>query len=207
MKYLDLTLPTPEENLALDEALLERCESDPGEETLRFWEPQNYFVVLGYSNRLKKEVKLDSCRKDGIPVLKRITGGGAVLQGPGCLNYSLILRTDRDPAFRSIASTNLEILNRHREALLPVVGPVRIRGSTDLTLDSRKFSGNSQRRKRKALLYHGTFLLHFDLPLMERYLPLPSREPDYRAHRSHSDFLVNLGICPAAVKEMLRRCW
>src|SRR5689334_4783234 len=98
MKLLDLTLPTPEENLACDEALLDRCDEGVGPAVLRFWQPQQYFVVVGYSNRVEREVNQEVCQARGIPILRRCSGGGAVLQGAGCLNYSLILRIDSDPA-------------------------------------------------------------------------------------------------------------
>ena len=58
---------------------------------LRFWEPNKPFVVVGYANQAAREVDLEACRKLGIPVFRRCTGGGTVLQGPGCLNYSLDL--------------------------------------------------------------------------------------------------------------------
>ena len=92
MKYLDRTLRTPQENLAADEALLDWCEEESADEILRFWEPRQHFVVLGYSNRTRTEVNLDSCKKLDVPVLRRCSGGGTVLQGPGCLNYALLLR-------------------------------------------------------------------------------------------------------------------
>src|SRR5882724_10843203 len=96
MKLLDLTLASPAENLACDEVLLDRSENGAGKEVLRFWEPRDYFVVVGYANKLATEVHVPACEARGIPVLRRCSGGGAVLQGPGCLNYTLILRiTDR----------------------------------------------------------------------------------------------------------------
>src|SRR5262245_28828367 len=91
MRLLDLTLPTPAENLACDDALLELCEQAGGGEVLRFWEPGQHFIVLGYANQVRAEVKLEACRTDGLGVFRRCSGGGAVLQGPGCLNYSLIV--------------------------------------------------------------------------------------------------------------------
>ena len=92
MKCLDLTLRTPAENLACDEGLLDFCEGGCGHEILRFWEPQTHFVVLGHANRVATEVDREACERLGIPVLRRCSGGGTVLQGPGCLNYSLILK-------------------------------------------------------------------------------------------------------------------
>jgi lipoate-protein ligase A len=56
-------------------------------------------------------------------------------------------------------------------------------------------------------LFHGTFLLHFDLDLMSRVLRAPSRPPEYRARRSHDRFAMNLGIEAAALKGMLRETW
>ena len=102
MKYLDLTLPSPEENLACDETLLDWCDESDGPEILRFWEPHRHFIVVGYSNRVECEVNLAACRELNIPVLRRCSGGGTVVQGPGCLNYALILRFDSEPALQTV---------------------------------------------------------------------------------------------------------
>src|SRR5436190_898154 len=163
MDYFDLTLPTPEENLACDEALLDLCEDGHGGEALRFWEPAQYFVVLGYSNKAATEVNLPFCQTNNIPVLRRCTGGGAVLQGPGVLNYSLILRGDHSGPHHSITATNEFIIKRHQTAMAELLRkPVEAQGLTDLAIAGVKFCGNSQRRKKKFLLFHGSFLLHLD---------------------------------------------
>lgn len=207
MHCLDLSLPTPAENLAADEALWEAVEAG-GAEVLRFWEAPAPFVVLGYANRAAREANLAACRAHGVPVLRRVTGGGTVVQGPGCLNYTLALRRDHHAATASITGTNLWILNRHATALSALTGqPVRRRGDTDLALGGRKFSGNAQRRGRRALLFHGTFLLEFDLALVAALLPLPSRQPEYRGGRPHGEFLTNLHVPAAAVKAALRAVW
>ena len=85
--------------------------------------------------------------------------------------------------------------------------PVEIRGHTDLAIGGLKFSGNSQRRGKRFLLFHGSFLLHFDVELLERALPVPSREPDYRLGRSHVDFLMNLKIPVSLLKGALLKSW
>ncbi len=199
MKYLEFTLPTPAENLACDEALLDLCEADGGDGILRFWEARQHFIVLGYSNRAGAEAHLDRARQDGVPVLRRCTGGGAVLQGPGCLNYSLIL-----PIIAPVSETNRSIMQRHAAAL---GNGVEVRGHSDLTLGDLKFSGNAQRRKRRYLLFHGSFLLDLDLERVERLLPMPSREPDYRRHRPHRDFLTNLGSAGPMIRRALKTAW
>jgi len=208
MNFLDLTLPTPQGNLACDEALLDLCEQGRAGETLRFWESPAPFVVLGYSNKAGTEVNLDSARRAGVPVLRRCTGGGAVLQGAGSLNFSLVLKIPETGPLSGITSTNEEIMNRHKDALAPVAGgPIAVQGHSDLALGELKFSGNAQRRRRHWLLFHGTILLGADMELMERLLPMPSRQPDYRRNRPHREFLTNLDVSARAVKEALQAAW
>lgn len=208
MKLCELTLPTPEENLACDEALLDLCEAGGSEELLRLWTPPQYFVVLGYANRSETEVNLAFCRRHTIPVLRRCTGGGTVLQGPGVLNYSLILRINESGPCRSIPATNQFILQRHRDALATVLrAPVEWQGQTDLAIAGLKFAGNAQRRRRRFLLFHGSFLLHLDLSLVEQVLPLPSRQPDYRVNRSHTAFLINLNVPASTISTALIKAW
>jgi lipoate---protein ligase len=206
MNYCDITLATPEENLACDEALLDLCDEGLALEVLRFWEPSQYFVVLGYANKVADEVRQVFCDFSAIPILRRCTGGGAVLQGPGVLNYSLIVRADGE--LHNIPSTNNFILKRHQAALAALLkAPVEIQGHTDLAIGGLKFSGNSQRRKKHFLLFHGSILLHLDIELVEKALPFPSRQPDYRFGRSHSDFLLNLKVPTQLIKNTLRKNW
>ena len=208
MKLCDLTLPTPEENLACDEALLDLCEAGDSDELLRLWETPQRFVVLGYANKAATEVNLSACRELDIPVLRRCTGGGTVLQGPGVLNYSLVVRTDDSGPFHSIAAANKFILERHRDTLAKLIkAPIEWRGQTDLAIGGLKFAGNAQRRCRRFLLFHGSFLLYLDVGLLEKVLPLPSHQPDYRLNRSHSDFLVNLNVPDHTLKAALSSAW
>ena len=220
MKYLDLTLPSPEENLACDETLLDWCDESDGPEILRFWEPHRHFIVVGYSNRVECEVNLAACRELNIPVLRRCSGGGTVVQGPGCLNYALILRVDSEPALQTVTGANRFVMERNRSALdnllsrgsgrkeaLSSQSAIVVRGHSDLAIDGRKFSGNAQRRRRHAVLFHGTFLLDFDLELVSRLLPMPSKEPDYRRARSHTEFLMNLNVSAAEIKAALTQAW
>ncbi len=214
MHLLDLTLPTPAENLACDEVLLDFFEERGGTGLLRFWEPKDYFAVVGYANHVAKEVNVAACEAEGIPILRRCSGGGTVLQGPGCLNYSLVLKIEEGGPLASITLANKFIMERNREAVEAEVGGrrsevgIQIRGCTDLALDtSLKFSGNAQRRKKHFLLFHGTFLLRFDIALIDKFLRMPSKEPDYRNGRSHKKFLTNLDLEAEAVKRSLAEVW
>ena len=208
MYRLDLTLPTPEANLACDEALLDECERKQDREILRFWESPRHFVVLGLASRRDREVDAAACAARGIPILRRCSGGGTVVQGPGCLSYTLILRIAGNPPLERIDSTNAFIMERHARLLAEATGlPTRHQGATDLAVGQRKFSGNAQRRRRRFLLFHGTFLLDFPIPLMEEILPYPPKMPRYRGKRSHRAFVTNLYQPPARIKDLLARCW
>jgi lipoate-protein ligase A len=211
MKLLDLTLPSPAENLAGDEALLDWCENDAGEEVLRFWESPHPFVVVGYANKVASEVNVTACEARGIPILRRCTGGGTVVQGPGCLNYALVLRIVEAGPTHSIRAANQFIMEQNRAAIISALcrppSAVRVQGHTDLTLDGLKFSGNAQRRQRHFLLFHGTLLLDFDLALVGELLRLPSLQPDYRNRRSHEDFLTRLRLSRDQPKAALARAW
>jgi lipoate-protein ligase A len=216
MKLLDLTLPSPAENLACDEVLLDAAEAGDGEEVLRFWEPREHFVVVGYANKVATEVNVAACEAHGIPVLRRCSGGGTVVQGPGCLNYTLVLRITADGPLHNIGVANQFIMRQNRAAIQSLFPKsetrnprpeIAIRGHTDLAISERKFSGNSQRRRKHFLLFHGTFLLNFDLALVSELLPMPSKQPEYREHRPHVEFLTNLNVPAEKVKAALRQAW
>ena len=216
MKYFDCTFPSPAENLACDEALLDWCESGEGAECLRFWESPVPFVVVGYANKVAAEVNVAACEARKIPILRRCSGGGTVVQGPGCLNYTLILPITKDGPLHSIAVANQFIMRRNRAAI-DILFPrtetrnprpeIAVRGHTDLAIGERKFSGNSQRRRKHFLLFHGTFLLNFDLTLISDLLRMPSKEPDYRENRPHANFLMKLNLSAETVKAALLKAW
>jgi lipoate---protein ligase len=208
MQILELTLNSPAGNLAGDEALLERCEARGGPGILRFWESPIPFVVLGYANKVDEEVEPAACRELAIPILRRCSGGGAVVQGPGCLNYSLVLPIAAAGLEAGITATNRFVMQRNARALSRALGrSVQVSGHTDLAIDDRKFSGNAQRRKREWFLFHGTFLIDFDLELIQKVLRPPPRQPDYRRDRSHAAFITNLPVTREAIRSALISEW
>ena len=205
MSRFDLTLPTPAQNLAFDEALLEWAEESAGnDEYLRLWESPDPIVVVGRSSRVAAEVNEAFCRRESIPILRRSSGGAAIVTGSGCLMYALVLSYAVRPELKDITRAHSFILQQLAASLGPLVsraGTITCAGTSDLTLrdekdvgSARKFSGNSLRVKRTHLLYHGTLLYAFDLGLIEKCLRTPPRQPDYRNVRPHVDFVMNLPI-------------
>jgi lipoate-protein ligase A len=204
MKLLDLTLPTPAENVALDEALLEAAEGgESADEVLRLWDPERPMVVVGRSSRVADEVNQEACRRMGVPILRRASGGAAIVTGPGCLMYGIVLRYEGREHLRLLDQVHQFVLKRLGDAVRSLVGGVEHAGTSDLAIGGRKFSGNSARCKHDHLLYHGTLLYDFDLSLIDRLLRMPPRQPDYRAGRSHHEFLMNLPLKPADLKCVL----
>ena len=204
MDYLELTLPEAASNLALDEALLLEAEAERSGEVLRIWEWPTPVVVLGAGSRLTEDVNVAACEHDRVPILRRSSGGGTVLLGEGCLLYSLVLRYDRDPTLDDIRASYGFILDLILDALDM---PGTRREGSDLALDNLKFSGTAQQRKRTHLLHHGTLLHSFDVYRTYRYLRPPRRQPDYRAGRTHEEFLVNFPRTADDIKRRLSTAW
>lgn len=208
---------TPAAFLASEEALLDATESG-GPEALCFWESARPFVVVGFGQSVEREVDLPACRAANVPVLRRHSGGGAVVQGPGCLNYALLLRQDTHPALAMVGESNRWIMERNRRALQSVLGAAAVasvRGHTDLALRGadgveRKVSGNAQRRRKSALLFHGTLLHSLETLGGESRLNLlrfPSLQPEYRGSRSHVNFVSSIPAGAAALIEAWKGEW
>lgn len=206
MQYLELTLTTLTANLALDEALLLQAESG-GPEALRTWEWRTPGVVLGAGAKLAEHIHEDACQEDEMPLVRRSSGGGTVLLGAGCLNYALVLSYERHSGLREIRASYRHILSQMASALADLAPDVAKMGTSDLASAGRKFSGNSQLRKRRFLLHHGTLLYDFDIERVDRYLQAPREQPAYRNKRGHRDFLVNLPTSAAELSQRLRQLW
>lgn len=205
MRLIDYSADDPAQNLALDEALLNEAETGNAGEALRFWESPIPFVVLGLTQGVREEVREEACAADGVPILRRCSAGGCVLQQEGCLNFSLILDRQLDPNLSGIRSSYESILGKVVEALGSLEVEAKLTGISDLAVAGRKISGNAQRRRKRFILHQGTLLYGADLSLCGRYLKEPSKRPEYRAGRSHAEFLVNLPCEAAGLKGALGR--
>lgn len=205
MRTLDLSYPEPERNLALDEALLNVAEASHGAETLRFWESPIYFAVLGVAQVTTEVLNVEACRNDEIPILRRCSAGGCVMQGPGCLNFSLILDQQSRPEVNSIRGSYCYILGKVRDALNERTADSSLEGISDLAIDGLKVSGNAQRRRKRFILHHGTLLYRFDMERMSPYLLEPEDRPEYRGRREHDKFATNLPLSEAELRQIVSK--
>jgi lipoate-protein ligase A len=216
MLSVHVTLPSAAENVALDEALLDAAEEGGGaDELLRIWESPNPLIVAGRSTRISTEINEAQCETKGIPILRRSSGGAAIVAGPGCLMYAVVISHKKRSELLDITRAHQFVMTRIVDSIEPLVarlGQVQIAGSSDLVFDDgraapRKFSGNSLRVKRSHFLYHGTILYDFDLPLISSCLLLPPRQPGYRMRRAHLDFVVNLPVDRQELVDALIAAW
>jgi len=208
MKLLKLTLESATANIALDEALLESAElDDKSSEVLRLWEPRNPAVVVGRSSPVEKEVNLEFCRANGIEVFRRCSGGQSIVTGPGCLMYAVLLDYRRRPELRMLEKAHQFVMGNMAAALNSISIEAELEGTSDLTLNGRKFSGNALRCKRNWLVYHGTMICDFEIDLIARCLGDPIRQPDYRSQRSHQDFLTQLPTSAELLSAAIAQQW
>ena len=208
MKLLKLTLESSLANIAIDEALLESAEqTDNSPEVLRLWEPRVPAVVIGRSSPIETEVNLEFCRTNGIEVFRRCSGGQSIVTGPGCLMYAVLLDYRRRPELRMLEKAHRFVMENMAAALSSISIETKLQGTSDLTLDGRKFSGNALRCKRNWLVYHGTMICDFDISLIAQCLGDPIRQPEYRDQRSHQDFLTQLPTSTELLGTAIAQQW
>lgn len=166
-EYLESAVTDPWDNLAAEAALFERATLP----ALFLWRNSDC-VVVGKNQRISSECDLGYLNERGIPVCRRLSGGGAVFQDEGNLNFSfLFFRPEEETLFR--------------ECVDAVFSAFRLKavrtGRNDLCVNGKKVSGCAFRKQGEKTLLHGTFLITADLEKMRRCLT-PSAEKK-AAHR------------------------
>lgn len=194
LRLIDTPVASPAEHLALDEALLESVEKDNAPDTLRIWESDTPFVVLGTAQKVHEEVDTASCEALRVPIFRRCSAGGCVLQGPGSLNFALSLRYNGRKELSVLHDSYCYILKRLSAAFADCGITACHEGISDMAMDGYKISGNAQRRKRNTFLHHGTLLYALQGDLMTRCLQEPADRPEYRGKRSHEEFVKPLPL-------------
>ena len=205
MQVKDFSFKTPQENILYDEVLLQLADKQSNGEGLRFWQSPEVFIVLGRIGNEHEDIWLKRAREDGVPILRRTSGGGTVVQGKGCLNYTLVLDKQRHPDLNDLRKSYAWISSKVIEALKICGVEAIFMPISDIALASseKKISGNAQHRGKNFILHHGTILYDFDLNLMSRYLKMPKDTPDYRKKRPHGEFVTNTHIVPQQFKQVL----
>jgi lipoate---protein ligase len=172
-RYIDSGTGEAYLNMGLDEAILAAVSGGESPPTLRFYRWAPKAVSIGYFQSIREEVDLDSCFRDGVDVVRRITGGGAVFHDME-LTYSFIAPQDAVPD---------DILESYRFICGGLVAGLKRLGVkaqfaplNDIVVGGRKVSGNAQTRRMGCVLQHGTVLLGVDVESMFTYLRVPSEK-------------------------------
>ncbi|HWR39654.1 MAG TPA: biotin/lipoate A/B protein ligase family protein [Patescibacteria group bacterium] len=189
-------------NMAVDEALLLSQQQDGTPPTLRLYGWRPAAVSLGYFQKAAKEIDLDACRERGIDVVRRLTGGRAVLHDAE-LTYSITIREDHPLVPPTITASYLMFSNGLAAALRELGAEVQMSlpraaygqsgvkssGSAacfdapshyEITAAGRKLVGSAQVRKDGVLLQHGSILLTFDPEMVAATMKLADREAKSR---------------------------
>jgi lipoate-protein ligase A len=154
------------------------------------WEPAGTVIVLGQSNTPEKSLITDKVEADSIPVTKRPTGGEAVVLTP----RMAVITVAREFSEMMSSKDFFKVINGMMLDVLSDLGVKNYgtRGISDITIGDRKILGSSMHRRENRLVYHGVLNISEDPGIFERYLKHPGREPDYRQHRKHGEFVTSL---------------
>jgi len=154
------------------------------------FEPKRTEVVLGRSCKVEEDVFIYNCLKDGVPVLRRLGGGGTVLLTQGVIVISVAGKSDVKYRLRE----HMECINDIIIKFLEKNGVKELSkaGTSDIILNEKKILGASLYRSKNLVLYQGSLLVNPGLTLFEKYLKHPGREPDYRRGRKHLEFCTSL---------------
>lgn len=158
------------------------------------WVPDGLALVLGNSQLAERELNVANVLRDGIPVHKRISGGGAVLLSPGCVCLALRFRKNKALGIHDYFALGSSVIVSAAKEELGL--DLFLRGTSDLACagadGERKVAGSALYMPRDFVLYLVSVLVAPDMDKVEAYLAHPSKEPEYRGGRGHGDFLAGL---------------
>jgi lipoate-protein ligase A len=148
MLFIDNNLTNPNFNLAAEEYILKNFSED----VFMLWrnEPS---IIVGKNQNTLSEINYDYVKEKSIPVVRRLTGGGAVFHDLGNLNFTFI-STDDAKSFNNFRKFTQPIIDILKELSVDA----EFSGRNDLTIDGRKFSGNAQCNYKNKVMHHGTLL-------------------------------------------------
>jgi lipoate-protein ligase A len=191
MKYLESKSTDPKWNLALEEYVFDHM--DPKQTYFLLWQNANT-IVVGKNQNTVQEINSAYVRRHAITVVRRLSGGGAVYHDLGNLNFTFIADAGdmRELNFRTFCVPVVETLRSFGV-------DAEIGGRNDMTVDGKKFSGNSQYIKNGRVMHHGTLLFHTDLSVLGQALRVDPGKIESKGISSVRSRVTNLSDYLGAV--------
>lgn len=146
MLYINHDSLNPYFNLAVEEYLLNEFDED----VFMLWRNKPS-IIVGKNQNTMSQINIDYVRDHSIPVVRRLSGGGAVFHDLGNLNFTFIQGMGSFNDFQKFTRPVLEVL--HSLSI-----DAQFSGRNDLTIGGKKFSGNAQCSYNHRLMHHGTLL-------------------------------------------------
>ena len=184
MVYIESPSTNPAFNLALEQYVFDRM--DRSQEYFMLWQNDNT-VVIGKNQNAFAEVNQKVADAKHISVVRRLSGGGAVYHDLGNLNFTFIL--DAKDA------TDLDIrlfCQPIAELLRSLNVPAEVNGRNDISIEGKKFSGNSQYLKQGRIMHHGTLMFHSDLSVVADVLNVSADKFQSKAAKSVKARVTNI---------------
>jgi lipoate---protein ligase len=173
----------PRLNLAIEEYLLRHVQAD---EPILFFYINEPAVVIGRNQNPLEEADPRFLKAQGIHLVRRLSGGGAVYHDPGNLNFSFIVPGRQDlHNFVKFTGPVIQVLGR-----LGV--PAELQGRSSLFTNGQKISGNAQYAGSGRMFSHGTLLFDTDLEMMRKALNPGQAQFESRAIQSVRSSVTNL---------------
>lgn len=186
----------------MEEVLVEGVASG-GPPTIRFWRWDPSAATIGRFQDVDAEVDLEFCHLNGIEVVRRMSGGGAVFHdADGEFVYSITVPEGKFP--QGVVEAYSAVLDLAIEGLAQLGVEGWVKDDNNLMVGDRKVSGNSQRRSQGVVQVHGTVLVDADEGTMFSVLKARSGQPvEGRATPSKHHPVVGLGpLCDASYGEV-----
>lgn len=184
LSYLDLTTTDPSYNLAMEQYVFDCLPRD--RMYFMLWQNDNAIIVGKYQNTLS-EINLEAVERRGIRVVRRLSGGGAVYHDMGNLNFTFI--TDA----ASGTALDMKLFCQPVVRTLAALGVhAEVNGRNDITIDGKKFSGNSQYLRQGRVMHHGTIMFNSDLSVVSEALQVDPTKFQTKGVRSVRSRVTNV---------------
>ena len=175
-RVLDTGCLSGAENLAWDEALLKARARGLIPDTLRYLRFSPPVALVGYHQSVEEEIRTDYCRRQGIEINRRITGGGAIYFDEGQLGWELIASRNSFKGVTGWEAINQAICEAAAQGLRSLGVEASFRPRNDLEVRGRKISGTGAALEGEALLFQGTLLVDFNLEHLIKALRIPTEK-------------------------------